>query len=81
MVKQLLCTWVTIVFYYTLSAQGKEQKIVFDFVKPDTKDFRIMVAQINNTLKEETHTRIEVICSDPGLFFLVSDKTRLLPFC
>lgn len=77
MVKQFLCALVTIVFYYTVSAQGKEQKIVFDFVKPDTADFRIMVAQINNILKEAPYTRIEVVCSGPGLFFLVSDKTNM----
>ncbi len=77
MVKQFLGVLVTIVFYFTVSAQGKEQKIVFDFVKQDTADFRIMVAQINNVLKEAPYTTIEVVCSGPGLYFLVSDKTNM----
>jgi intracellular sulfur oxidation DsrE/DsrF family protein len=58
-------------------AQNKPQKIVFDFVKPDTADFRFMIGQMNNILKESPYTAIEVVCSGPGLFMLVRDKTNV----
>jgi len=50
---------------------------VFDFVKADTADFRIMVTQVKNTLKEDPNTDIEVVCYGPGLMMLVSDKTNV----
>ena len=64
------------IFCFAASAQTK-QKIVFDFVKADTADFRIMVAQINNIMKEAPYTTIEVVCYGKGLFMLVSDKTNV----
>ncbi len=75
--KQFLTFLVTILFYYAASAQNKEQKIVFDFVRSDTADFRIMVTQINNILKEAPYTTVEVVCYGPGLFMLVRDKTNV----
>lgn len=74
---QFLILGVTMMFYFSASAQNKKQKIVFDFVKSDTADFRIMVAQINNVLKEAPYTTIEVVCYGPGLIMLVSDKTNV----
>ena len=61
----------------SVMAQQKQQKIVFDFVKGDTSDFRFMVLQINNVLKEAPYTKIEVVCSGGGLFMLVTDKTNV----
>ena len=77
MVKQFLTLVVIILFCFSASAQNKQQKIVFDFVKSDTSDFRFMVAQLNNILKEAPYTTIEVVCSGPGLFMLVSNKTSV----
>ena len=68
---------VATLFYFSASAQNNQQKIVFDFVKADTADFRIMVTQIKNTLKEGPNTAIEVVCYGPGLMMLVSDKTNV----
>jgi hypothetical protein len=45
--KQFSLLLVTALFYFSASAQNN-QKIVFDFVKADTADFRIMVTQIKN---------------------------------
>jgi intracellular sulfur oxidation DsrE/DsrF family protein len=64
-------------FYFSSSAQNKNQKIVFDFARSDTADFRIMVGQINNILKEAPNTTIEVVCYGQGLFMLVTDKTNM----
>lgn len=75
--KKFLTAVVMMLFYFAASAQNKEQKIVFDFVKADTSDFRIMVAQINNVLKEAPYTTVEVVCSGPGLYLLVADKTNM----
>ncbi len=58
-------------------AQQNQHKIVFDFVKADTSDFRTMVMQISNVLKEAPNTAIEVVCYGPGLFMLVGDKTNV----
>ncbi len=77
MIKQFSTLVVIFLFCFSVSAQNKEQKIVFDFVKADTADFRIMVAQINNILKEAPYTTIEVVCYGAGLFMLVSDKTNV----
>ena len=74
--KQFSLLAVTALFYFSASAQGN-QKIVFDFVKTDTADFRVMVIQIKNTLKEDPNTAIEVVCYGPGLMMLVSDKTNV----
>ena len=67
----------TTLVFSSVIAQNKPQKIVFDFVKPDTADFRFMVGQMNNILKESPYTTIEVVCSGPGLLMLVSDKTNV----
>ena len=77
MKKQFSLVLVTALFYFSASAQNNQQKIVFDFVKADTADFRIMVTQIKNTLKEGPNTAIEVVCYGPGLMMLVSDKTNV----
>jgi len=74
--KQFSLLIVTALFYFSASAQSS-QKIVFDFVKTDTADFRVMVIQIKNTLKEDPNTAIEVVCYGPGLMMLVSDKTNV----
>ena len=74
--KQFSILLVTALFYFSASAQSN-QKIVFDFVKADTADFRIMVTQIKNVLKEDPNTAIEVVCYGPGLMMLVSDKTNV----
>lgn len=63
--------------FISASAQESQHKIVFDFVKADTSDFRTMVTQISNVLKEAPNTAIEVVCYGPGLFMLVSDKTNV----
>ena len=75
--KQFSLLLVTALFYFSASAQNNQQKIVFDFVKADTADFRIMVIQIKNILKEDPNTAIEVVCYGPGLMMLVSDKTNV----
>ena len=75
--KQFSLLLATALFYFTASAQNNQQKIVFDFVKADTADFRIMVTQVKNTLKEDPNTVIEVVCYGPGLIMLVSDKTNV----
>ena len=67
---------ITTLFCFAASAQS-QQKIVFDFVKADTADFRIMVLQIKNVLKESPNTTMEVVCYGPGLMMLVSDKTNV----
>jgi len=77
MTKQLILLFTTFLFYISVSSQDKEQKIVFDFVKSDTADFRIMVGQINNIMKEAPYTTIEVVCYGPGLFILVKDRTNV----
>jgi len=75
--KQFSLLLVTALFYFTASAQNNHQKIVFDFVKADTADFRTMVTQIKNVLKEDPNTSIEVVCYGPGLMMLVSEKTNV----
>ena len=74
--KQFSLLVVTALFYFSSSAQST-QKIVFDFVKADTADFRVMVIQIKNVLKENPNTSMEVVCYGPGLMMLVSDKTNV----
>src|SRR6187551_3221655 len=76
MKKQFSLVLITALFYFTATAQNN-QKIVFDFVKADTADFRIMVTQIKNVLKEDPNTSIEVVCYGPGLMMLVSEKTNV----
>ena len=76
MKRQFLLVLITALFYFTATAQNN-QKIVFDFVKADTADFRIMVLQIKNVLKENPNTVMEVVCYGPGLMMLVSDKTNV----
>ena len=75
--KQFSLLLGTIFFCYSASTQNNQQKIVFDFVKSDTADFRVMVTQIKNVLKEAPNTVIEVVCYGPGLIMLVSDKTNV----
>lgn len=75
--KHFILLTSSILFYSALTAQNKPQKIVFDFVKSDTVDFRFMVTQVNNVLKEDPYTTIEVVCSGPGLFMLVTGKTNV----
>ena len=75
--KQFSLLLVTALLYFTASAQNNPQKIVFDFVKADTADFRTMVTQIKNVLKEDPNTAMEVVCYGPGLMMLVSDKTNV----
>jgi len=74
--KQFSLLLVTVLFCFSASTQSN-QKIVFDFVKADTADFRIMVTQIKNVLKEDPNTTIEIVCYGPGLIMLVSDKTNV----
>ena len=74
--KQFSLVLITTLFYFTTAAQNN-QKIVFDFVKADTADFRVMVLQIKNVLKENPNTVMEVVCYGPGLMMLVSDKTNV----
>ena len=75
--KQFSLLLATIIFCFAASAQNNQQKIVFDFVKADTADFRLMVLQIKNVLKEDPNTAMEVVCYGPGLMMLVSDKTNV----
>jgi len=75
--KQFSLLLITTFCYFFASAQNNQQKIVFDFVKADTADFRIMVTQIRNILREGPGTAIEVVCYGPGLMMLVSDKTNV----
>ena len=77
MVKQFSTLVVIILFCFSASAQNKQQKIVFDFVRSDTADFRTMVTQINNILKEAPYTTVEVVCYGSGLLMLVADKTNV----
>ncbi len=77
MKKQFSFLAVTMLFYFSSAAQTNEQKIVFDFAKADTADFRIMVLQVKNVLREAPGTTIEVVCYGPGLLMLVADKTNV----
>jgi intracellular sulfur oxidation DsrE/DsrF family protein len=77
MKKQFLFLGLIMLFYFSSAAQTNPQKIVFDFAKADTADFRIMVLQVKNVLKEAPGTNIEVVCYGPGLLMLVSDKTNM----
>ena len=64
--KHLILLASSILFNISVFAQNKSQKIVFDFVKSGTADFRLMVTQVNNILKEDPYTTIEVVCSGPS---------------
>ena len=76
--KKLLSIPIAILLLsFTSKAQSKPLKLVFDFVKPDTADFRFMILQINNVLIEAPYTKIEVVCSSKGLNMLVNDKTNV----
>jgi len=75
--KQFLFLVIIMSLYYSAAAQNKPHKIAFDFAKADTADFRIMVLQINNVLKEAPSATIEVVCYGPGLLMLVADKTNV----
>ena len=77
MKKSLLFSLVIMLVAFSATAQQKVQKIVFDFTRPDTADFRIMMRQINNILVEAPYTKIEVVCSGPGLMMLVNDSTNV----
>jgi uncharacterized protein len=77
MKKYFIILTSSLLFHIAVPAQNKPQKIVFDFVKSDSSDFRLMVTQLNNVLKEEPYTTIKVVCSGPGLFMLVADKTNV----
>jgi uncharacterized protein len=77
MKKQCLFLGVILLFYFSAAAQTNQHKIVFDFAKADTADFRIMVLQVRNVLREAPGTAIEVVCYGPGLLMLVSDKTNM----
>lgn len=77
MLKHFLLFASSVLFPIVVCAQNKPQKIVFDFVKSDTADFRMMAAQLNNVLKEDPYTTIEVVCYGPGLLMLVADKTNI----
>lgn len=77
MKKQFLFLAVTMLFYFPSLAQTNEHKILFDFTKTDTADFRIMVLQVKNILKEAPNAAIEVVCYGPGLLMLVADKTNV----
>ena len=75
--KQFSLLLATIIFCLAAPAQNSQQKIVFDFVKADTADFRLMILQIKNVLKEDPNTAMEVVCYGPGLMMLVSEKTNV----
>ncbi len=77
MKKSVSLTATILLLAFSSIAQSKKQKIVFDFVKPDTADFRFMILQINNILIEAPYTNIEVVCSSKGLNMLVNDKTNV----
>ena len=64
-------------FCFSILAQTKQHKIVFDFVKADTADFSVMVRQIKNILKEAPDTKVEVVCSGPGIFMLIDNRTNV----
>lgn len=59
------------------SAQKKEHKIVFEITSSDTADYRTVLRQINNVLKDAPNTKIELVCHGPAIFMLVKDKTVL----
>lgn len=79
MKKLLSISTAILLFSFSSKAQSKPLKLVFDFVKPDTTDFRFMMLQINNVLLEAPYTKITVVCSSKGLNMLVSDKTNVQP--
>jgi intracellular sulfur oxidation DsrE/DsrF family protein len=64
-------------YCYSSSAQNMPHNILFDFAKADTADFRIMVLQINNVLKDAPSATIEVEFYGPGLLMLVADKNNV----
>ena len=75
--KKLISFLATLLLFCFSATAQKEQKIVFDFTKADTADFRFMILQLSNVLKEAPYTKMEVVCSGPGLFMLVTDKTNV----
>jgi intracellular sulfur oxidation DsrE/DsrF family protein len=65
---------------FTASAQTAEvdntpYKIVIQLTSGDTAVHRGLIKQINNALTAAPKSRIEVVCHNNGLFFLVSAKT------
>ncbi|ULQ54710.1 DsrE family protein [Flavihumibacter fluvii] len=77
MKKLLFISTLLLLYCFHAAAQKVMQKIVIDFTKPDTADFRFMIRQLNNVVKEAPNTRVEVVCSMGGLFILVKDKTNV----
>lgn len=71
----LLITSIT----FSITAQTKQHKVVFEITSADTAVQRTVLRQINNALKDAPGTKIEVVCHGPAIFMLVKDKTVLGP--
>ena len=54
---------------------AKKYKIVFQMVSKDTSDHSALIRQINNIIKLEPKTKIEVVCHGPGINFILREKT------
>ena len=59
----------------TTEVDNTPYKIVIQLTSADTAVQRSMVKQINNALKSAPKSKIEVVCHNNGLFFLVTAKT------
>ncbi len=59
----------------TAEVDNTPYKIVIQLTSADTAVQRSMVKQVNNALKAAPKCKIEVVCHNNGLFFLVAAKT------
>ncbi len=54
----------------------RKHKIVFQLTNNDTLVHKAMVRQINNALTAAPNAKIEVVCHNNGIEFLIASKTK-----
>ncbi len=59
----------------TAAVDNTPYKIVFQLTSGDTAVHRSLVKQLHNALTAAPKSKIEVVCHNNGLFFLVTAKT------
>ncbi|MBL7751316.1 MAG: DsrE family protein [Chitinophagaceae bacterium] len=62
---------------FSLFAQEKKHRIVYDLVSADTADYSAVVRQFNNILKVSPEAELEVVCHGPALNMLIKDKSNV----
>lgn len=63
---------------FSLYAQEKKIKIVFDLVSADTADYSAVVRQFNNVLKVAPEAELEVVCHGPALVMVMKEKSNVI---